>query len=115
MADLATQKVILPSLTPALVAAAGGGDTAECGEDTFLVVKNASGGAITVTVEAYPDTSDWGTAIPNLTVSVPATTGERWIGPLSPRLFANPTTGRAAVSYSGVTSLTVGCFKVGNN
>jgi hypothetical protein len=44
-------------------------------------------------------------------VSVPAG-GERMIGPLSGSKYRNATTGVASITYSGVTSLTLGVFDV---
>jgi hypothetical protein len=73
------------------------------------VARNASGSPITVTV-VVPGTYA-GQPLTDVPVSVPATTGERWIGPLSSRL-ADPTTGLINITYSGVTSLTVGVFGV---
>jgi hypothetical protein len=109
MALLATQQIAITGLNPALTAAAGGGDTATPDDRAFLCVRNASGSPITVTV-VVPGTFA-GQALADVGVSVPATTGERWIGPLSPRL-ADPTTQLINITYSGVTSLTVGVFRI---
>ena len=106
MAALTTQQIVQAGLNPTFTAAAGGGDTATPGDKTFLVVKNGGGSPITVTLAAFPDTSPWGTTIPDLAVTVP-NAGERWIGPLVGSSFANPSTGAAGISYSGVTSVTV--------
>jgi hypothetical protein len=46
-----------------------------------------------------------GSAATNPTVSVPATTGDRMIGPLSPYL-ADPATGIITVTYSVTSSVT---------
>lgn len=92
-----------------LVAAAGGGDDAETGPGVFLVVKNASGGAITVTV-VTPEVFDADLTLADRTVSVPATVGYSFIA-LTSR-YRDPTTGRATITYSGVTTLTVGVFRV---
>ena len=109
MAALATQLIVEAGLAPALTAAAGGGDTADVGDKNFLVVKNGGGSPVTVTLAAFPNTSPFGTTIPDPTVSVPAA-GERWIGPLRGSSYADPATGRCAITYSGVTSVTVGVF-----
>jgi hypothetical protein len=109
MAALANQQLVGTGLAPAFSAAAGGGDTCTPGDKTFLVVKNGGGSPITVTLAAFPDTAPWGAAIPDPTVSVPAA-GERWIGPLVGSSYANPSTGTVGISYSGVTSVTVGAF-----
>jgi hypothetical protein len=89
------------------VAASGGGDTLLPGDKTYLLVKNASAGVITVTVARFPATDSEGQAETGLAVSVPITTGEKWIGPLSAGRYMNPATGNVEVTYSGVTSLTV--------
>ena len=104
MATLAKQQIVQTGLAPAFGAAAGGGDKLLPGDTTFLVAKNGSGAPITVTVDNVAP-SNYGTDV-DLVVSVPAA-GERWIGPLSAARFASNTDGLAAVTYSGVTSLTV--------
>lgn len=105
MAILAAVTVSPAGTASALVAASGGGDRAPVGERNFLHVKNASGAPITVTIDSVTPCS-YG-ADHDLVVSVPATTGERFIGPLTPSRFASASDGMAAVTYSGVTSLTV--------
>ncbi len=109
MALLATQSIVRAGLAPAYAAAAGGGDTLAPGSNVFLHVKNASGGAITVTI-VTPRTDAVGNPVADNTVSVPATTGDRMIGPFPAEIYADPTTGLVNVTYSGVTSLTVGAF-----
>ncbi len=111
MALLATQSITRAGLAPAYAAAAGGGDTFAPDADTFLHVKNASGGALTVTI-ATPRTDTWGNPIADNAISVPATTGDRMIGPFPAEAYGDPTTGLASITYSGVTSLTIGVFKV---
>lgn len=107
MAALSTQEVNLPSLLPAFSAAGAGGDTAKCGNNTFLVVKNGSGASINVTLSSYPDTTPYGATIPDHVVAVAAAT-ERWI-PLNGSVFANPA-GDVAITYSAAASVTVGVF-----
>jgi len=94
-----------------LVAAAGGGDTFsnDANVRTLLFVKNASGGAITVTATAQVTSKDvtgvGGMTKGNIVHSVPAG-GESLIGPFT-RAFNNAS-GQVVITYSGVTSLTVG-------
>jgi len=109
MALLATQSIVRAGLAPAYAAAAGGGDTFAPGSNVFLQVKNASAGAITVTV-VTPRTDALGNAVADNTISVPATTGDRMIGPFPAEFYADPTTGLANVTYSASASLTVGAF-----
>lgn len=110
MAALATQTIVPGGLAPSYAACAGGGDTFVPDKDTFLHVKNASGGALTVTV-AVPGNERYGVATADLAVSVPAA-GERMIGPFPSEIFADAAlSGSAGITYSGVTSLTIGVFK----
>lgn len=106
MATLATQKITRAGLNPAYASAAGGGDEFTPGGRTFLHVKNGHTSAQTVTV-ATPGNAIDDVAIADLAVSVP-NAGERMIGPFPGSYFANSAiAGRAAITYSGVVSLTV--------
>lgn len=86
------------------VAAAGGGDDCATGAGVNLLVKNASGGAITVTL-AYPNAYDGDQTVAGRAFTVPATPGE-YVIPVRD-VYRNPATGRAAITYSAVTSVTV--------
>lgn len=106
MANLSTQRISRAGLGPTYAAATGGGDKFAPGGKTFLHVKNGSGGAQTVTI-VTPGSAAENVSIGDVAVSVPAA-GERMIGPLPGSLFANPAdSGLGAITYSGVTSLTV--------
>lgn len=110
MATLATQGVTRAGVAPTYAAAAGGGDRFTPGAATWLHVKNGSGGAITVTV-ATPRTDAYGNAIADNTISVPAA-GERVIGPFPTEAYGSTSDGLADITYSEVTSLTIGAFSV---
>jgi hypothetical protein len=103
MAAITTSVVPLTGLRidNLFVAASGGGDTAETGGGTDLIVKT-SGTAITVTI-ATPETFD-GLALADRTFATVAT-GEHKI-PLTSR-YRDPTTGLASITYSAVTGVTV--------
>ncbi|MFD4320109.1 hypothetical protein [Streptomyces sp. NPDC058548] len=111
MAALSTTAVTtvggLADLDAAAVAAAGGGDTAPVGPGLALYVNNAGGSPRTVTI-ATPRTVD-GHAVADATLVVAA--GKRGVIPLT-TLFRGAT-GRAAVTYDGVTSVTVAVLKLG--
>jgi hypothetical protein len=107
MAALTTQVLVPGGSESTLAAAAGGGDTCAAGDGVFLELDNAGGSSVTVTL-ATPGTVD-GLAIADRAVAVPA--GERWKIPV-PRMFAKAD-GRCDLTYSGVTSVTVGVFKMG--
>lgn len=104
MALLAVQQIQTPGTAPTYAAATGGGDTVPSDGRTFLHVKNGSGAPITVTVATPGNVG--GLAIADNTVSVP-NAGERMIGPITADLYGDI----AAITYSGVTSLTIGAFR----
>lgn len=102
MTLLAPQQVGITGTTPSYSAVTAS-DTCIPDDSTFLIVKNAGGSPDTCTV-VTPGTI-FGQNIPDVAVSVPATTGERWIGPLVPTL-ADPTTGLITITHSFTTSVT---------
>lgn len=110
MALLATQSIVRTGLAPAF-AAVSASDTFTPDKDTYIEVKNANAGACTVTVTT-PRTDAIGNAIADNAVSVPATTGDRIIGPFPAEHYADPTTGLATVTFSPSASVTVGVFKI---
>lgn len=97
----------LADVAAAAVAAAVGGDTAPTGPGRFLYVNNGSGAPITATV-ATPGTVS-GLDVENAALVVGA--GDHGIIPLS-RVFAG-VSGRAAVTYSAVTTVTVAVVELG--
>jgi hypothetical protein len=109
MATLTTQVVTRAGIQPTYAACAGGGDSFVPTERTYLHIKNGSGGAITVTVVAVGNVLP-NMAVPSVVVSVTAGQ-ERKIGPFPYEYFADPTDGLADITYSGVTSLTIGVFR----
>jgi hypothetical protein len=104
---MAALTVLTPTISGAPIAvasAAGGGDTFVNNGETLFYVANGSGGSITVTF-ATAGVTNQGIAIADVAVAVGA--GEtKLIGPFDPSVF-NDSQGRVAVTYSGVTSLTV--------
>jgi len=104
----------LADLVGALVAATGGGDSFLGTGKEIFVVNNASGGSVTVTfstvVASAPD--NWGVinAAHDLVQSVAA--GKIAIlGPVLLQRFRDAN-GNIQVTYSAVTSVTVGVFSV---
>lgn len=93
----------------ALVAAAGGGDAFAPGPDVFVRINNGGGASITATF-ATPGTvggltiADGGGSVTNAQ--------SRLFGPFPAELYADPTTGLVTLTYSGVTTVTVGAFKI---
>jgi hypothetical protein len=110
MALLAPQVVALSGLTPTYSSAAAS-TTVTCGERTFLHVKNAAGSSMTVTLTATGKVR--GQAVADLVITVPATTGDKMIGPITADLFAGASDGTsAAITYSSTTSVTVACIVI---
>jgi len=87
------------------VAATAGGDVAPTGVGVALVVKNADASTKTVTI-VTPGTVS-GLAIADVSQIVPATTGIA-VFPLIGRVVGS----LAQISYSAVTSVTVGLVRI---
>lgn len=110
MAVLNPQKITRAGLNPSYAAAGAGGDEFIPDKDTYLHVKNGSGGSLNVTIVTPREAFD-GAAIADTVVAVPAS-GERLIGPFPAEHYASPADGKADITYSGVTSLTVAVLKL---
>jgi hypothetical protein len=109
VAELTVQAVIRTGtgLNPTYAAATGGGDTVKTGQTTFLHVKNGHTSPQTVTV-ATTGTLD-GFAVADLAIAVP-NAEERMIGPINDAFRGS--NGLAAITYSGVTALTIAAVRV---
>lgn len=105
MAALTIQQAALTGATPAYAAADVAGDTFDNDSRTMLHVKNGGGGSINVTVDS-PTVCDQG-GTHDLVVAVPAGQ-ERIIGPFPVARFGSS----VAVTYSGVTTVTVAAVRV---
>lgn len=104
MATLATQQVTLTGLNVTMSSAAGGGDKLRPHPNAFLIVRNAGAGSINVTVDRVR-LSNTGED-DNLVVAV-GVNETKHIGPLPAEWFAAASDGLVAVTYSGVSSVTV--------
>jgi hypothetical protein len=113
MATLTTQSITRAGVTPTYAAVAGGGDACECGDDVFLQFKNTNAATCTVTLAIPAGASTYpGVVYTSPAIVIPATTGDKLIGPLS-ALFKDVTTGLCTLTYTGTTTNgTVGCFKL---
>lgn len=107
MALLSTQAITLAGLAPVYSAVAAS-DTFRPGDHTFLHVKNAGGSPDSVVVADPNTASPVGATSFNaaVTVSVPATTGDRMIGPFPAARFAAAGSGLVTVTHSFQTSVT---------
>ena len=77
--------------------------------NTYVEIINGSGGSINVSLDIKP-TVDGG-AVTDRVVAV-ANGARKIIGPFPVKLYNNPTTGRAKVTCSAVSSVTIWAFKV---
>lgn len=113
MATLTTQSITRAGVTPSYAAVAGGGDACEVGDDIFLQFKNTNAATCTVTLAIPSGASTYPNVVyTNTAVVIPATTGDKWIGPIS-ALYKDPTTGLCTITYSGTsTNTTVACVKL---
>lgn len=112
MATLTTQAITRAAITPTYAAVAGGGDACEVSVDVFLHFKNTNAATYTVSLAmvASPFANVNYTAV---SVVIPATTGDKMIGPILPDIFKDATTGNCQISYTGTTTNgTVGAFKL---
>ena len=115
MALLVAQTIVEAGIVPSYAAATGGGDTLNnSAGDNMLHIKNGSGSPITVTVTAQNATF----AVPSVgdttkanAVEVIANGTESMMGPFPTGAF-NDSANLIAITYSDVTSLTIGAFKL---
>lgn len=96
MALLSPQQAAITGTTPSY-AAVTASDTVVPDDRAFLIVKNTTGTVDNISV-VVPG-SVYGQPRADIAVTVPITTGERWIGPLVGDL-ADPTTGLITITHS---------------
>jgi len=106
---ITAQEISLSGITPSLGAATSDGDGFLNTGDTLLQVKNGSGAGITVTIKTPAKIE--GIDIAEIEVAIPATTGDKLIGPFDPSIF-NQSDGKVYVDYSAVTTVTAMAFKL---
>lgn len=109
MALLTVQQVAAPSTTPTYGAVAASDTILAPDDRTFLIVKNGSGTIDTVTI-VIPGNDEFGSAIPDPAITVPITTGERWI-PITAHM-ADPATSLVTVTHSQTTTVTCALVRV---
>ncbi|MFC7846128.1 hypothetical protein [Streptomyces sp. NPDC057382] len=107
MAILSAQRLPLSGLQPTYAAAAGGGDQAPVGDKLVLHVRNGDATSKTVTLATPGTVGDL--AIADAAQTIPAS-GSAFI-PLK-STYRDPMTGRASITYSAVTSVTVAVLQL---
>jgi hypothetical protein len=109
MALISKQQVVITGLQP-VYSAVTASDTFTIDDDLFLHVKNAGGSISNVTIQDASLTAGGNGAL-NVAVAVPATTGDRMIGPI-PTSYVNTSTGLVTVTYSFTTSVTAALLRM---
>lgn len=114
MATLSTQVIVRTGITPSYASVAGGGDACEVGDDIYLHFKNTNAATYTATLAIPSSNSTYaGVTYTSTAVTIPATTGDKLIGPISAGLYKDPTTGLCTITYTGTTTNgTVACVKL---
>jgi hypothetical protein len=109
MPTLSVQIAVLTGLNPSYGAADAGGDEFANSGREVIHVKNGHTSEQTVTVDSKAVCSQGYDH--NAVVAIPAGE-ERIIGPFPKVRFDDPSTGKVAISYSGVISLTIAVIRV---
>ena len=110
MALLAPQQIKItgPSIT---LAAANSTDTVVPDERVFLWYKNTNAATRTITLVTPTKLDQFGQNLPDVVVTIAATTGEELIGPIT-QDFLDPATGVATVTLSATTNVTVAAVRI---
>jgi len=114
MADvlLATEQLVRGGLAAAYTGSLNGSDIYQVQNEgtTILHVKKSGAGVCTVTITTF-GTVD-GMAITDRTVSIPASTGDKFIGPFPTGVYNDPATGYLEFTVSDITGLTVAVLRL---
>lgn len=106
--EVTVQSIVQTGLTPTYAAPSADGNKWSNAGDSFLVVNN-TGAEMTATVQT-PGTVE-GLAVGERIVTVPLTTGVKWIGPLKPSVY-NQSDGMVYVDTSRQSDVTIGVFRL---
>tara|TARA_R100000789_G_scaffold5657_1_gene9715 strand:- start:11533 stop:11877 length:345 start_codon:yes stop_codon:yes gene_type:complete len=114
MAELTVQQITETGGAATYVSAELEGDTADNNGNMFLHIKNGGGGEITATITALTTSVDSGMygdlTKANATIAIAGGT-QAFIGGFAPAAF-NDGNGEIAITYSGVTSVTIAALYV---
>lgn len=109
MALYSLQDIARTGLAPTYAAVAAS-DTFQNNGAVLLHIKNTGGSPSNVTVTVATQV-DGQVATPRV-VSIPATTGDKMIGPFPPELYNDPNTGLCTVNYSVTASVTAAAIRL---
>lgn len=108
MATLIPTAVASAGTLEAPAAASAGGDKCPPLDRSWIEVTNGGGSSITVTIPSYAAVR--GQAAADRTVTIAAGATKKI--PLYSDLNTNPADGLAAITYSGVTTVTVAAYRI---
>jgi hypothetical protein len=115
MATLTVSDIVSTGLTDALVAANSGGDDFVASDDQryFLEIANGGGSSITVTIAGQVSQSEQAgvgpVSVSSIAVAVAASARKK-IGPITRAYIRQD--GKVQITYSAVSSVTVGAFRL---
>lgn len=101
---LLTKQAITKAGAAVTFTAASASDTIDLSGDAILLVTTATGASQVVTISCFPDTTEWGTTIPDLTYTAVNSTTRAFY--LTAANNASPATGLCTVSTPTTTGLT---------
>lgn len=110
MALLAPQQINITGLNP-VFGAANSTDTIRPDDRVFVVYRNTNAATRTITVVTPSKLDQFGQALPDIVITIAATTGEERIGPMVQDL-ADPTTGLITINLSATTNVTVAALRI---
>ena len=109
MALLTPQQIKITGLAPVL-AAANSTDTVAADERVFLLYRNTNAATRTITVVTPTKLDQYGQALPDIVITIAATTGEERIGPMTQDLADS--TGLVTVNLSATANVTVAAIRI---
>lgn len=109
MAILNVQQITKAGITPSFASAAGGGDSYQASGVEHVEVVNGGGAPINVTIQAQQACNTFGVANAAHDIVVAVANGARAKIKVPPVGYVDAN-GRVQLTYSGVTSVTVGVF-----
>ena len=114
MAQLTVQNPVGAGITPSYVAAAGGGDyfVPDSGGLYLIHIKNGGGASITLTIDDPTSQSPPNASQFNPDVAVTVTNAQERMVLVDASRHKSPSTGQIVLTYSAVTSVTIGVFKL---
>lgn len=111
MALLAVQQIKITGLNPTF-GAANSSDTVTPDDRVFLIYRNTNAATRTISLVTPTKLDLFGQPLPDVQVTIAATTGEEVIGPIDQN-FADPANGGlATITLSATTNVTVAAVRI---